>query len=109
MSPSAPQPKSAHPRQTKGAYARLNERSGAGPSHKSQSKPSGMGSAFLGRSSPCGQKGRLDQFTTSRTGPMAPSQIHSHSKRVSSDAWFATAICVATPVTRAISAMRRAS
>src|SRR6266436_3844397 len=49
MSPRAPQPKSAHPRHTKGAYARLNERSGAGPSHKSQSKPSGTGSASLGR------------------------------------------------------------
>src|SRR5207244_5373525 len=45
---------------------------------------------------PCGQKGRVDQFCTSRTGPMAPFQIHSQSKRVASEAWWPTAICVDT-------------
>src|SRR6266571_2369834 len=92
MSPRAPQPKSLHPRQTKGKYAWLKERSGAGPSQRSQSKPSGTASASFRRSRPWGQKGRLDQFMTSRTGPIAPSQIHSHSKRVDSDAWLPTAI-----------------
>ncbi len=46
---------------------------------------------------------------TSRTGPIAPPQTHSHRSRVASDAWFPTATCVATCVSRATSAMRRAS
>ena len=58
---------------------------------------------------PCGQNGRLDQLITSRTGPMAPAQIHSQSSRVASDAWLPTATCVATRVSRATSAIRRAS
>src|ERR1700732_607335 len=62
ISPKAPPPKPPHPRHTNGTYARLNARSGAGPSHKSQSKPLGTGSASLGRSIPCGQNGRLDQL-----------------------------------------------
>src|SRR6266702_8968641 len=82
MSPRAPQPKSAQPRHTNGRYAWLYARSAAGPSQRSQSKPSGTGSVSLGRSMPCGQNGRLDQLWTSRTGPIAPSQIHSQSWRV---------------------------
>jgi hypothetical protein len=49
-------------------------------------------SASLGRSRPWGQNGRLDQFATSRIGPIVPSQIHSHNKCVASDAWLEIAI-----------------
>src|SRR5579859_5886565 len=79
ISPSAPQPKSPHPRHENGVYTWLNGLSGAGPNHRFQSKPSGTGCDSFGRSMPCGQKGRLDQLCTSRTGPMAPAQIHSQS------------------------------
>src|SRR6058998_2259344 len=64
MSPSEPPPKSYQPRQTNGTYARLNGRSGAGPSQRFQSKPSGTGCVSAGRSIACGQNGRLDQFIT---------------------------------------------
>ena len=68
-----------------------------------------MGSGWSGRAIPCGQKGRLDQFSTRRTGPMAPAQTHSQSSRVASEAELPTATWVATLLARATSAIRRAS
>src|SRR5690242_18112772 len=109
MSPKEPQPKSTQPRQTKGRYARLKGRSGAGPTHISQSKPAGTGSTSLGRGMPCGQYGRADQFRTSRTGPIAPSLIQEAIRRVLSIDGLLTGRPVATPVSRATAAIRRAS
>src|SRR5690242_21770108 len=58
----------------------FRSRSGAGPSHRSQFSVSGTVCASLGRSSACGQKGRLDQFWTTRTGRSEEhtSELQSH-------------------------------
>src|SRR6185437_11257009 len=109
MSPNEPSPKSYQPRHTKGRYALLKGRSGAGPSQRSQSRPSGIESTSLGRSMPCGQNGRLDQLWTSRTCPIAPSAIHSEINRVLSDDGLFTVIELATFISRAVAATRRAS
>src|SRR5436190_523599 len=109
MSPKEPQPKSYQPRQTKGRYALLYGRSGAGPTHMSQSKPSGTGITSFGRSMPCGQYGRADQLWTSRTAPIAPSAIHDEMRWVASLDGLFTGSPVATFVSRATCAMRRAS
>ena len=37
------------------------------------------------------------QLRPGRSGPMTPAEIHSQSRRVSSEAWRKTATCVATP------------
>ena len=54
---------------------------------------------------PCGQKGRVDQLCTSRTGPIAPLESHSQSIGVlglsaMQKSWVATPVCRA--VSRAI-------
>ena len=67
MSPIAPAPKSCHARQPNGWYVLWNGRIGAGPIHRSQSRPSGTACSSVGRGMPCGQIGRLVQQCTSRT------------------------------------------
>src|SRR5436190_11444911 len=116
MSPRAPVPKSHQPRHLNGTYAGLYGRSGAGPSHMSQSSVEGTGGVSVGRPIPCGQyslkrpfDGRSVQACTSRTFPIAPSQIVSHNRRVPSDAWPWLPICVITLYLRAASAICRAS
>src|SRR4030065_1664886 len=49
-----------------------------------QSRVGGQEGVSLGAAMPCGQIGRLVQTWTSCTGPMAPSQIHSHTRRAPS-------------------------
>ena len=69
-------------------------RAAAGPSHKSQSSIGGTAGESCGRSTPCAQyslnnplDGRSVHLCTSRTGLIALSQIISHKRRVSSEAW----------------------
>ena len=78
---------------------------------------SGTGGVSLGRSMPCAQYsgslplcvGRSDQTWTSRTGPIAPSQIHSLISRLPSKAMPWLPIWVATLASRAALARARAS
>ena len=96
MSPSAPVPKSHQPRHLNGAYAGWYGRAGAGPSHNSQSSQDGVKYSSSGRSSACGQIGRLVHSWISRTVPMAPASTHSRIWRVPSSACPWLPICVAT-------------
>ena len=57
---------------------------------------------------PCGQKGRVDQLCTSRTGPIAPAWIHSDSCGVDCCP-AAQNMWVAAPVSRAVWITSRAS
>src|SRR5881409_605386 len=96
ISPRAPVPKSHQPRHLNGAYAGWYGRSGAGPSHNSQSSQDGVKYSSSGRSSACGQIGRLVHSWISRTVPMAPASTHSRIWRVPSSACPWLPICVAT-------------
>ncbi len=72
--------------------------------------PAGTGGASLG--SPVSvlfHRAAKTQAWTSRTVPMAPSQIHSHVWRMPSREWPELPICVARPVSLATWATRRAS
>src|SRR5438309_11595534 len=109
MSPNDPQPKSYQPRQTNGRYALLYGRSAAGPSHMSQSKPSGMGEPSAGRVTPCGQYGRSVQLWISRTFPIAQSAIQEEIRRVLSGDGLFTGSDPVTFISRAVSAILRAS
>ena len=78
MSPIAPVPKSQNPRHLNGTYAGLYGRSGAGPSHTSQSSVGGTGGVSVGRSTPCGHQpaGRSVQTCSSVTSPITPARMH---------------------------------
>ncbi len=101
MSPNAPVPKSQNPRHLNGWQSLKYGRSAAGPSQRSQSSDSGIGSPLVGHVTPCGQMGRLLQQCASFTFPISPAWIHSLVSRKSSLALPWLPICVATPASLA--------
>ena len=113
MSGRAPPPKSQKPRHVTGAYAGCQGRFSRGPSHRSQLRPRGTSCVPEGRAS--GRQivpndaGERFQACTSRTAPIAPSQIHSAVCRWPSPERPWLPICVATPVSAATLATVRAS
>ena len=98
MSPIAPVPKSQNPRHLNGTYVGWYGRSGAGPSHTSQSSVGGTGAVSVGRSTPCGHQpaGRSVQTCSSVTSPITPARSTSTARRVPSNACPCVPICVAT-------------